>query len=57
MHVGYIWTAWAAVGSVMALESTIAPWWGWLLWLFVIALLVPWNEERALNRKPEEPHQ
>ena len=43
MHVGYIWTAWAIVGSVMALESTIAPWWAWLLWLFVIALLVPWK--------------
>ena len=53
MHVGYIWTLWAIVGLVMVLESEIAPWWAWLLWLFVIVLLVPWNEDRTLHRNPE----
>ena len=53
MHVGYIWTLWASVGLVMVLESEIAPWWAWVLWLFVIVLLVPWNEDRVLPRKRE----
>ena len=56
-HVGYIWIAWAIVGLVMVLESAITPWWTWSLWLFVIVLLAPWNEVRALRRNREEPDQ
>ena len=53
MHVGYIWTAWAIVGLVMVLESEIAPWWAWLLWLLVVGLLVPRNETKVRPRKPK----
>ena len=55
MHVGYFWAAWAIVGLVMVLESAITPWWAWVLWLFVMVLLVPWNEDRVIHRKLENP--